>query len=136
MWNYMKYVIARASGSIEVLERKVPLTAADLRTLIGGEIAEFILDKDFEAHGPGKDKDLPALPLQDGGFALFKGVVVEHSGVRDLPENKCYPGFAGDIVLGASEGHIFRDAVFMGFPDSIAERAARHLTEKATVTVS
>ena len=126
----MKYVIARASGSIEVLERKVPLTAGDLRTLIGGEVAEFILDGNFEAHGPNKGRDVPALHVEDGGFALFKGVVVEDGGLMGLPENRFYPGFAGDIVLGASEGLAFRDAVFMGYPDSVADRAMKCLTGK------
>jgi integrase/recombinase XerD len=35
-------------------------------------------------------------------------------------------------VLGAGDGLIFRDAVFRGYPDGIAERATKCLMEKAT----
>jgi hypothetical protein len=98
----MKYLIARTDGSLEVLERTAPIKIDELRDLVGGAIAEFILARGFEAHGP--NNDLIAVPHEHGGFSLYKGIVNEDSGLADLPENPFYPDVAGDVVIGMADG--------------------------------
>jgi hypothetical protein len=124
----MKYVIARTDGSLDVLERTAPIKISELRELIGGDVAEFILAREFEAYGP--NKDLVAVPHEHGGFSFYKGIVNEDAGLTDLPENPFYPDVAGNVVIGTADGHVFDGATFMGLSDEGAQRAMQCLTAK------
>jgi hypothetical protein len=83
--DFVKYVIFKTDGGLEILERPSSIELQELQTLVGGYIEMVRIEH----------SDALALMVNEEGSLL------------DLPQNPHCPGFVGNVVLGKIAGEDF-----------------------------
>ena len=121
----MKYVVARADGTVDVLMRTTRLAVTELRELVGGGFtAEISMTPELHIQSPGWGR--VAMVNDDGTLALLRGVITEEN--ETLPQNSFFPELRGNVVLGKSDWR-----GLWGFSEREARNVMDHLRRKLRV---